>query len=90
MHRTAFFLALLVPFFSACNSGVGDETIEPPPPSPAAVDREAITEALAHADRPEADRVDDENRKPGDILELVDIAPGMRVLDLLAGGGYYT
>ena len=90
MQRTTSFLALLVLFLSACSGGAGEETTESPQPSPSAVDRELITEALAHADRPEADRVDDENRKPGDILEFFAIAPGMRVLDLLAGGGYYT
>lgn len=50
---------------------------------------EAISAALAHPAR-EADRADDANRKPGEVLDFVGVEPGMRVLDLLAGGGYYT
>ena len=50
---------------------------------------EAILAALAHPAR-EADRADDANRKPGEVLDFVGVEPGMRVLDLLAGGGYYT
>ena len=38
----------------------------------------------------DADRADDANRKPAEVLALFGIEPGMRVLDLLAGGGYYT
>ena len=50
---------------------------------------EAISAALAHPAR-EVDRADDANRKPGEVLDFVGVEPGMRVLDLLAGGGYYT
>lgn len=52
-------------------------------------DSEAISAALAHPAR-EADRADDANRKPGEVLDFIGVEPGMRVLDLLAGGGYYT
>lgn len=100
MHRTLF-LVVLVLLLSACGSRAGDDAVgapsavETPQPSPAPVaDSEAIAEtiaaALAHAERPEGDPADDENRKPGEVLEFFAIAPGMRVLDLLAGGGYYT
>lgn len=54
------------------------------------VARQAIASAVANGERPEADRVDDANRKPAQVLEALGIQPGMRVLDLLAGGGYYT
>jgi len=49
-----------------------------------------ITQALASSERPESESSRDANRKPDQILSLIDIKPGMRVLDLTAGGGYYT
>lgn len=50
----------------------------------------AIAAALQSADRPEADRAQDERRKAGEFLGFAGIAPGMRVLDAFAAGGYYT
>jgi predicted methyltransferase len=45
---------------------------------------------VAAADRSEADRKTDERRKPAQILAFTGIRPGMKVLDLGAGGGYST
>ena len=52
--------------------------------------RQVLADAVANPGRPEADRADDANRKPAEVLEALGIRPGMRVLDLLAGGGYYS
>lgn len=41
-------------------------------------------------DRSDADRVTDLRRKPEKLLEFYGVRPGMRVLDLGAGGGYNT
>ena len=41
-------------------------------------------------DRSDADRVTDQRRKPEKLLEFYGVRPGMRVLDLGAGGGYNT
>ena len=41
-------------------------------------------------DRSDADRVTDQRRKPEKLLEFYGVLPGMRVLDLGAGGGYNT
>ncbi len=49
-----------------------------------------IAEALAHPQRIDADRSRDPLRKPDQVLEFFEIKPGMRVLDLFSGGGYYT
>ena len=46
--------------------------------------------AVASASRPDADREDDEKRKPAAVLEFVGVAPGMRVFEMEAGRGYYT
>jgi len=73
----------------------------PPPPSAAstaslpapagAEARRARAEAVvAAADRSEADRQLDEGRKPAELLAFLGVAPGMKVADLAAGGGYTT
>lgn len=41
-------------------------------------------------ERSDADRVVDQRRKPEKLLEFYGVLPGMRVLDLGAGGGYNT
>lgn len=45
---------------------------------------------VAAADRSEADRQLDAGRKPVELLTFLGVAPGMRVADLAAGGGYTT
>jgi predicted methyltransferase len=45
---------------------------------------------VAAADRSDADRQLDAGRKPAELLAFFQVAPGMRVLDLAAGGGYTT
>jgi predicted methyltransferase len=56
---------------------------EPPRLSPGEL--QAI---LAAPDRSEADRTNDGRRKAPQLLAFIDPRPGMRVLDLGAGGGY--
>ena len=46
--------------------------------------------AVNHPGRTGADRERDANRKPGEVLEFFGIEPGMDVLDMYSGGGYYT
>jgi predicted methyltransferase len=50
----------------------------------------AVTAAVASPDRPEADRARDAARKPAEVLAFFGFAPGNKLLDLFAGGGYYT
>lgn len=50
----------------------------------------AVHEAVASPDRPAADRARDKARQSEAVLGFFRIAPGMNVLDLYAGGGYYT
>ena len=45
---------------------------------------------LASTDRPQADRDRDEARKPAEVVEFLGIEPGMRIIDVIAAGGYYT
>ena len=53
-------------------------------------DQAAISRAVANPERSEAYRSLDENRKPAEILAFAGLRPGMRVLDVGTGGGYFT
>jgi len=46
--------------------------------------------AVSHADRSAADKERDSGRNPAEVLEFFEIGPGMDVLDMFSGGGYYT
>lgn len=50
----------------------------------------SITAAVADSGRPATDTARDANRKPAELLEFAGIKPGMTVVDLLPGGGYFT
>jgi predicted methyltransferase len=65
---------------------------EPEPAATAVVEAEEATYAAAVASetRPEADRTSDAGRKPEAVLELFGIQHGDIVLEMWAGGGYYT
>jgi predicted methyltransferase len=51
---------------------------------------EAVAASVSNPQRPAEDIAADANRKPGEVLSFFDIKPGMTVLDLFSGGGYYT
>ena len=46
--------------------------------------------AIASPVRTDADRSADDRRKPMEFLQFAEVRPGMRVLDVAAGGGYTT
>ena len=71
-------LMLSIFLISPCGNGGGTEI------------NEAVAAAVSNPQRPAEDRVKDANRKPGEVLSFFDIKPGMAVLDLFSGGGYYT
>ena len=50
----------------------------------------AIDAAVADATRPAADRDRDAERKPADMLAFAGVKPGMVVIDIMPGGGYFT
>ena len=49
-----------------------------------------VTAALNDQRRTDADRAQDADRKPGDMVVFAGIKPGMRVADLIPGAGYFT
>jgi predicted methyltransferase len=58
--------------------------------APAAIGSDAIERAIAQEGRTDADRARDVTSKPAEVLEFFGVEPGMVVVDLFGGGGYYT
>jgi len=50
----------------------------------------ALKAVLADPARPEADRVRDADRKPGELIAFAGVKPGSTVAELGPGGGYFT
>lgn len=50
----------------------------------------AVAKALADPGRPQSNRDADASRLPGETLAFVGIKPGMTVVELYPGGGYFT
>jgi len=49
-----------------------------------------MASVAADTARPEADRARDADRKPDEMLRFAKVRPGQTVIDLMAGGGYFT
>jgi predicted methyltransferase len=58
--------------------------------APAAATPDYLAAAIADPARPAADTERDVDRKPGETLEFAGIAPGLKIAELLPGGGYFT
>jgi predicted methyltransferase len=61
-----------------------------PPYTPAADVPEHIRSVLAATDRSDADRMLDAGRHPAEVLAFFKLAPGQKIGELFAGGGYTT
>lgn len=88
-----FILPLALLAIGGCSQSTTPATnIEPIPESkPAPAAQLSIYEsAVASTGRTDADRERDVGRKPAAVLEFFAIEPGMTVLDMFSGGGYYT
>lgn len=49
-----------------------------------------VTAAVNDTGRPDEDKQRDANRKPGELVAFAGIKPGMHVVDLIPGTGYFT
>jgi predicted methyltransferase len=49
-----------------------------------------ITAAIADPNRPATDTARDADRKPAEVMEFAGIKPGMKVVDLIPGKGYFS
>lgn len=56
----------------------------------AASSADLVAAALAHSDRPAEDAADDGRRMPLEVLAFAGLEEGMAILEMEAGGGYYT
>ena len=77
--------------------GCGETTTPAPAPTdetttdaPSVAQVSIYDQAVSSPGRTDADRERDAGRKPGQVLEFFDVTPGMTVLDMFSGGGYYT
>jgi predicted methyltransferase len=91
----------LVGLFTACSQKSPPATEAPPAsssapatqtPAPAAApsNADALANALKAPGRLPDDLQQDASRKPAEVLAFFGVKPGMTVLDLFSGGGYYT
>ncbi|MEO1475509.1 MAG: methyltransferase domain-containing protein [Pseudomonadota bacterium] len=88
MYRIVSLASVLI--VSACAFDTGGGRIDSlagtrlaPPP----IDYVAL---VGHPDRPADDFAEDAARKPAEVLEFTGVGYGMTVIDMEAGGGYYT
>lgn len=90
--------ALLLILFTLASCGSPDSEAPASDASSGPADKPTIARdggdiyraAVEHPDRSDADRDRDANRQPAAVLKFVGIRPGMQVLDLFSGGGYYA
>lgn len=76
MNRSSFAIAIGLLMLSATPIAAA--------PSP------AITAALTDTTRPAADKDRDSERKPAEMLAFSGVKPGMVVVEMMPGGGYFT
>ena len=88
MKRTTTLLITFV--LCACGEQADDTAAAQAATEPVEPEISVYEAAVAHTARPDADRARDAGRKPAEVLRFLGIAPGMHVLDMFSGGGYYT
>jgi predicted methyltransferase len=82
LHR--FILLPILSLLAACSGmGGGQRADDPSKPPPS-----FYADIVAASDRDQADLELDEGRRPAETLRFFGIAPGMRVAEISAGGGY--
>lgn len=93
MNKTTLFAPLGTMLAFALISGCEQQTAEPAATAElesAAAQMSVYEAAVASELRSDADRTRDVGRKPAEVLEFVGIKPGMAVLDMFSGGGWYA
>ncbi|MGB3624341.1 MAG: methyltransferase domain-containing protein [Henriciella sp.] len=81
---------------AACASNTNDAGLapadvpEPPMLDAPAVDLARVNAAVVNPERPETDVERDEMRKPGAVIEFMALQPGDTLVEMEAGGGYFT
>ncbi|MGZ3511959.1 MAG: class I SAM-dependent methyltransferase [Candidatus Binataceae bacterium] len=86
----AMVLAVSGAFAASETNAAAADAGSPSQPEARAAVSQAIASAINSPDRPAADKELDASRHPAQLLAFFGIAPGMKVADLWAGGGYTT
>jgi len=86
--KTVLALSTFALFIAGCGQQSGDP--EPVASVPAEPDVSIYAAAIDSATRPEEERASDAGRQPAAVLEFFGVQPGNVVLEMWAGGGYYT
>lgn len=87
--KTVTTVLTLLMFLAGCDQAPPVATAPTAAPQSAPA-QSNIEQVVANPDRPENDRSRDGNRKPAEVLAFFEISPGMTILDMFSGGGYYT
>lgn len=90
--KISFALAVTTTLLVACGKHAGETQAAPGEAAAAnnVADTAIYAAAVANPRRSDTDRARDASRKPDAVLAFCGIQPGMRVLDLFSGGGYYS
>lgn len=90
-RRSIIALAALAFLATACGRQAADDAPAVPHDNGAAPTESSVyATAQHHAARSDADRERDAQRKPAEVMQFFGIEPGMAVLDLFSGGGYFS
>lgn len=90
MKARVLFVTLAIALTAGCGRG-SDEPVDSPAADPAVADQPSIYDiAVSASDRLPGDYERDAGRKPAVVLEFFGIERGQTVLELFAGGGYYS
>ncbi len=94
MNKSNCLAALTSVFALLLLSACGDKASEEPASDAKAASAEPAVSvyvaALNDPQRPADDKSRDASRKPAEVLEFIGIKPGMTVLDMFTGGGWYA
>src|SRR4051812_33294197 len=85
--RSAELLGLVL-VFAACGPAPAPVSVEPAPAAETSASAPAAASPAEAPDRSDADKALDKGRHPRELLEFAGIRPGMKVAELVAGGGY--
>lgn len=88
--KTLVTLLCLTFVLAACGNEPASDTAAVADSDTAIAELSIYAAAVADNSRLEADYARDAGRKPQQVLEFFGVEPGMTVLDMFAGGGYYT